>query len=133
STGNDYGFLEGLYAAGAGDAFDGVASHTDTACSIVSPDRYYRDDGRVGQFSFLGFRETHAVLEAHGQGDKPIFLSEIGWSTTRTTCARGASAGLKAAGVSEVQQAAFLKLAYRCLNLYPYVRAALWFSSRDVT
>ena len=73
------------------------------------------------------------MLEAHGQGEKPIFLSEIGWSATKTTCARGASAGLKAAGVSEAQQAAFLKLAYRCMNLYPYVRAALWFSARDVT
>ena len=115
STGNDYPFLEGLYAAGAGDAFDGVASHTDTACLVTPPDVYYREDGRVGRFSFLGFRETHAVLEAHGQGDKPIFLSEIGWSATRDACARGASAGKKAAGVSEAQQAAYLKLAYRCL------------------
>ena len=80
STGNDYPFLEGLYAAGAGDSFDGVASHTDTACLVNSPDVYYRENGRVGRFSFLGFRETHAVLEAHGQGAKPIFLTEIGWS-----------------------------------------------------
>ena len=35
--------------------------------------------------------------------------------------------------MSEAQQAAFLKLAYRCLSSYPYVRAALWFSARDVT
>jgi len=133
STGNDYPFLEGLYAAGAGDDFDGVASHTDTACLVTSPDIYYREHGRVGRFSFLGFRETHAVLEAHGHGERPIFLSEIGWSASRLRCARGASAGKKSAGVSEAQQAAYLKLAYRCLSSYPYVRAALWFSSRDVT
>ena len=133
STGNDYPFLEGLYAAGAGDAFDGVASHTDTACALASPDQYYREKGRVGRFSFLGFRETHAVLEANGHGDKPIFLSEIGWSATRTQCARGASSGQKAGGVTEAQQAAYLKLAYRCLSFHPYVRAALWFSARDVT
>jgi hypothetical protein len=133
STGNDYPFLEGLYGAGAGDSFDGVASHTDTACLVTSPDVFYRENGRVGRFSFLGFRETHAVLAAHGDGDKPIFLSEIGWSASRGMCARGASAGRKAAGVSEAQQAAYLKLAYRCLAAYPYVRAALWFSARDVT
>ena len=133
STGNDYPFLEGLYDAGAGDAFDGVASHTDTACLVTSPDIYYRENGQVGRFSFLGFRSTHAVLAAHGQGDKPIFLSEIGWSATKLGCARGASAGKKAAGVGEALQASYLKLAYRCLSFYPYVRAALWFSARDVT
>ncbi len=133
STGNDYPFLEDLYAAGAGESFDGVASHTDTACLITSPDVYYRENGRVGRFSFLGFRETHAVLASHGHGDRPIFLTEIGWSATRLPCERGASAGKKAAGVSEAQQAAYLRLAYRCLSFYPYVRAALWFSARDVS
>ena len=58
-------------------------------------------------------------------------MTEIGWSATKTRCARGASAGKKAAGVTEAQQAANLKLAYHCLSFYPYVRAALWFSLRD--
>lgn len=133
STGNNYEFLEGLYAAGAADDFDGVASHTDTACLVTAPDKYYRENGRVGRFSFLGFRETHAVLAAHGHGDRPIFLTEIGWSATRLMCERGASAGRKLAGVGEADQAAYMKLAYRCLSHYPYVRAALWFSARDVT
>ena len=117
STGNDYPFLEGLYAAGAGDTFDGVASHTDTACLITPPDIYYREDGRVGRFSFLGFRETHAVLAAHGharQADHPVGDRLVG--DARRRCARGANAGKKAAGVSEAQQAAYLKLAYRCLR-----------------
>ncbi len=132
STGNDYPFVEGLYAAGAGDAFDGVAVHTDTACSVASPDSYYRENGRVGRFSFLGFREVHAVLAEHGHGERPILMTELGWSATSTRCARGMWAGKKAAGVSEAQQASFLKLAYHCLNYYPYVRAALWFTLRDV-
>ncbi|CAB4869493.1 unannotated protein [freshwater metagenome] len=131
STGNDYPFLEGLYAAGAGDAFDGVAVHTDTACNITSPDVYYRENGRVGRFSFLGLREIHATLAAHGDGARPIIMTEIGWSATSTTCARGVWAGQKAAGVTEAQQASFLKLAYRCLANYPYVKAALWFNLRD--
>ncbi|HVP01644.1 MAG TPA: cellulase family glycosylhydrolase [Solirubrobacteraceae bacterium] len=131
-TGNDYAFLQGLYDAGAGGAFDGVAVHTDTACSITPPDSYYRDDqGRVGQFSFLGFREVHAVMDAHGDGAKPIVMSELGWSATATRCARGAYAGKKAAGVSEAEQAANLKLAYHCLAGYPYVAQAMWFSMKD--
>ena len=124
STGNDYPFVEGLYDAGAGGSFDGVAVHTDTACLVTPPDSYYREaDGRVGRFSFLGFREVHDVLEQHGDGDRPIIMTELGWSATKTRCSRGASAGKKAAGVTEAQQAAYLKLAYRCLSFYPYVRA----------
>lgn len=134
STGNNYPFLEGLYANGAGDSFSGVAVHTDTACLITPPDSYYRDPGgRIGRFSFLGFREIHDVLARNGHADRPIILTEIGWSATKTRCARGASAGKKAAGVTEAQQAANLKLAYHCLSYYPYVRAALWFSLRDTS
>ena len=67
STGNDYPFLEGLYAAGAGESFDGVAVHTDTACLVTPPDSYYREaDGRVGRFSFLGFREVAECWNATG-------------------------------------------------------------------
>lgn len=134
STGNNYPFLEGIYANGAGDAFSGVAVHTDTACLVTPPDSYYRDPGgRVGRFSFLGFREIENVLASHGHADRPIIMTELGWSTTKTRCSRGASAGKKAAGVTEAQQAAYLKLAYHCLSYYPYVKAALWFSLRDTS
>ncbi len=132
STGNDHRFLEGIYAAGAGHAFDGVVVHTDTACNITSPDSYYREpDGRIGQFSFLGWREVREVLVRNGQAHKPIIISEIGWSASQTPCARGAKAGQKAAGVSESSQAAFLRTAWRCMATYPGVLAALWFSARD--
>ncbi len=132
STGNNYPFLEGLYARGARGSFDGVAVHTDTACLIKGPDDYYREgDGRVGRFSFLGLREMHATMAARGDGDLPIIITELGWSATGTVCGRGASAGQKAAGVSEAKQATYLKHAYRCLASYPYVRAALWFTARD--
>lgn len=130
-TGNNYGFLQGIYDAGGGGSFDAVAVHTDTACSITPPDSYYRENGRVGQFSFLGFREVHSVMEANGDGAKPIVMSELGWSATGTRCARGAHAGRKAAGVSEATQAANLRLAYHCLAAYPYVSSALWFSMKD--
>ena len=87
--------------AGAGGSFDGVAVHTDTACLVTPPDTYYREaDGRVGRFSFLGFREVHDVLERNGNGDRPIIMTELGWSATKTRCSRGASAGKKAAGVT---------------------------------
>lgn len=134
TTGNDFAWIEALYARGVKGFFDGVSVHTDTACSTVSPDTFYRDpEGRLGQFTFLGYREVRKSMLANGD-DKPIWLSELGWSTTHggpASCARGASAGKKPSGVDEADQAAFLTQAFRCLAQDPYVVAGTWFTLRD--
>jgi Cellulase (glycosyl hydrolase family 5) len=130
-TGNNYDFVEGLYTQGAGDSFDAVGVHTDTACGINAPDVFYNENGRIGRFTFLGFREVHSVMVAHGDGNKPITMSEMGWSTTTLRCERGRWAGMKDAGVSEATQAAFLTQAYHCLAGYPYMQTGIWFSTRD--
>jgi len=130
-TGNNYDFVEGLYTQGAGDSFDAVGVHTDTACGINAPDVFYNENGRIGRFTFLGFREVHSVMVAHGDGSKPITMSEMGWSTTTLRCERGRWAGMKDAGVSEANQAAFLTQAYHCLAGYPYMQTGIWFSTRD--
>ena len=41
--------------------------------------------------------------------------------------------GTKPAGVSEADQATYLKEAFHCLSEDPYVEAALWFNNRDRT
>jgi hypothetical protein len=135
-TGNNYDFLEKVYANGGGGSFDAVSAHTDTACSIVGPDSYLRDqNGRVNRYSFLGFRELRASMAAHGDGAKPIWLTEMGWSTSGKVCDTGMWAGQKAGGVSEADQARFLSQAYHCLNLWSdaNVAASFWFSYRDET
>jgi len=134
TTGNDFAWIEALYARGAKGSFDGVAVHTDTACSVASPDSFYRGpDGRLGQYTFLGYREVRASMLANGD-DKPIWMSELGWSTTKggpTSCARGAQAGKKPSGVDEATQAQFLNKAYECLAHDDYVVGATWFTLRD--
>ena len=131
TTGNNYAYLEQAYAAGAKGSFDAVSVHTDTACSIASPNEFYKEgNGRIGQFTFLGYREVRASMLANGD-DKPIYMSELGWSTSKTQCARGAWAGQKPAGVSEAKQAAFLSQAYHCLAADPYVEIAIWFEAKD--
>ena len=61
TTGNNYDFVEALYAHGAKGSFDAVGVHTDTACLVNHPDVHYRDEhGRVGRYSFTGYREVHA-------------------------------------------------------------------------
>lgn len=131
-TGNDYHYLEQLYADGAAGSFDGVAVHTDTACNITSPYSYFRDaDGRIDQFSFLGYREVHNVMASHGDGAKSIWMTEFGWNTTSSICTMGRWAGQKAGGVSETDQGVFMRQALHCVAADPYVAAMVWFQLQD--
>jgi hypothetical protein len=132
-TGNNYNFLGQVYAAGAGGSFDAAAVHTDTACLVDPPSSFYREGANVARFTFLGFRTVHDVMAANGDGAKPIWMTELGWTTTTTTCSRGMWAGQKASGVTEAAQAANLKEAYHCLAGYPYVEAGVWFTLKDTT
>jgi len=135
-VGNNFGFLEDLYALGAKDSFDAVGVHTDTACLIASPDALYREpDGRIGRYAFTGYREVHHVMARHGDGHKPIWMTELGWNTTSTapnSCQNGKWAGAKPAGVSEAQQAQFLTQAYECMAADPYLAVTMWFSLQDI-
>ncbi|HEX7609086.1 MAG TPA: hypothetical protein VF380_00305, partial [Solirubrobacteraceae bacterium] len=130
-TGNDYPFLQSVYAAGAKGSFDAVGVHTDTACNVLSPYVFLRGvDNRMIPDSFLAYREVHATMLANGD-DKPIWMTELSWRTTGATCNEGAWAGQKPEGVSDEQQATFLSQAYHCLAQAPYVQVALWFPIQD--
>ncbi len=131
-VGNNFDFVEQLYENGAQGSFDGIGVHTDTACLTTDPREYYREpSGRIGRYSFTGYREVRATMLAHGD-DKPVWMTELGWSTTNGTCARGGRAGTKEAGVSEAVQADYLSKAYGCLAGDPYVKQAAWFNSHDL-
>jgi hypothetical protein len=136
TTGNNYGWLDSLYAAGAAGSFDVAAVHTDTACLDRAPDEFYRENGLLARFTFLGYRTVRDTMVAHGDGGKPIWMSELGWSSTSggpTSCTRGMWAGQKPSGVTEANQAAFLTKAYSCLANDPYVTKADWFTMRDTS
>lgn len=134
-AGNDYQYLEAVYAAGGGGYFDAVGVHTDDACDVTAPTVYARGRGTrmINRWYFLGVGSVHAVMAAHHDGGEPIYMTEIGWSSTSAECDTGEWAGRKPAGVSAARQAAFLTAAYRCLAQprFHYVRAALWFSLYD--
>jgi hypothetical protein len=130
-TGNDYPFLEKVYAAGGKGYFDAVGVHTDTACNVLSPYEFLRGaDNRLIPDSFLAYREVRQTMLANGD-DKPIWMTELSWRTTSATCSEGAWAGQKPEGVSEQQQATYLSQAYHCLEGDPYVQVALWFPLQD--
>lgn len=132
---NDYPYLQALYQAGVGHSFDAVGVHTDDACSLTSPYGFAYNPGtnQINRWSFLGFTTVHDVMAANGDGAKPIYMTEFGWSTTQTTCTGGSSAGKRVGGVSDKTQARFLRQAYHCLAQpqYSYVTAAMWFDMSD--
>jgi hypothetical protein len=127
-VGNDYSYLSALYDQGARGSFDFVGVHTDTDCLRADPRRAIRDvDGRVARGSFTGYREVRQTMLDHGD-DKPIWISELGWSTTTVRCPVNRSVR---AGVSPAAQAAFLRRAYACLAADPFVQMGTWFSLAD--
>jgi len=130
-AGNDYPFLEGVYQAGGKGYFDAVAVHTDTACDVLSPYQFLREgNNRLSPDSFLAYREVHATMLANGD-NKPIWMTELSWRTTGAVCPEGMWAGKKPEGVTEGQQATYLRQAYNCLSQAPYVPVALWFPLQD--
>jgi hypothetical protein len=124
-------WLEQLYADGIKGYFDDDAIHTDTGCNVTSPYiyEYNRDTTTVNQYFFLGFTGTRAIMVAHGDASKGIYMTEIGWSTTTAECSSGVWAGQKLAGVTPETQATYLTQAYHCLAdpQYSYIKAAMWF------
>jgi hypothetical protein len=135
-VGNNTDFVQALYDHGAQGSFDAVGVHTDTACLTNGPDVHYRDEqGRIGRYTFSAYREVHAVMSAHGDGAKQIWMTELGWSTQSTgprSCPVGTWAGKKPLGVSTRRQARFLRAAYRCLAADPFVGPAFWFGMQDI-
>ncbi|HEX2085004.1 MAG TPA: hypothetical protein VHF89_04925, partial [Solirubrobacteraceae bacterium] len=134
TVGNNFGFVQAAYEAGAKGHFDVMAVHTDTACLVQPPSFYYREqDGRIGRFAFLGHRGVHDVMQANGDGHKPIWMTEFGWSAAEHVCEFGAGAGQRPAGVGEERQARYLLEAMNCLERDPYVTVAMWFNNRDLS
>jgi hypothetical protein len=119
---NDYRFLEAAYAAepDVGDYFDAVATHAYVFGGGPPEEVAYEPDGRMARESFGAYQEVRASLLAQGD-DKPIFLTELGWSTSVSN----------PWGVTLEEQADYLTRAYRQVAAHPYVEAALWYQLRN--
>ena len=133
TVGNNHDFVRGIYANGGKDSFDAVGVHTDTACLVAPPTFFYREpDGDVGRYTFAGYREVHQVMADNGDGNKPIWMTELGWESTGDRCYIPGREKYDR-GVSEAKQAEFLELAYRCMAQDPYMQVGIWFSLQDVS
>jgi polysaccharide biosynthesis protein PslG len=115
---NDTSFIQRSYGAGAKGYFDAMAVHPYSGAS--GPDAvWYSAPGHIASNSFQGFREVRSLMLSQGD-DKPIWLTEFGWSTTTS-----------GGGVSEQQQANYIARALCVVEHYPYVRVALLYNLRN--
>ena len=116
---HDRDFLAQLYAAGGRPYFDAVGDHT---YPWGDPANCWNDgSGKRSRDTICGIEEVRRVMEANGDAAKQIWITEMGWTTYSGS-----------GGVTEAQQADYLVKGYRRLESYPYVRAALQYSFRNV-
>jgi hypothetical protein len=98
---DDRVFLEAMYQAEAGAYFDALGAHPYGFA-------YPPDDPRGAHdgLNLARLLDLQAIMEAHGDGDKPIWVTELGW----TTVGVGEGSWLT---VTPQQQADYLKEAWR--------------------
>ena len=115
---NDYNFIRRSYDAGAKGYFDVMATHPYP--DQYSPERPWYYGSSYSIKAFLAYRDVHKVMLDRGD-DKPIWFTEMGWSTctTNTKC------------VTPAQQADFLTRAYCILERDPYVQVGIWYNLRN--
>ena len=116
-------FVEELFQHGIGGNFDAFSVHPYSGdASPLSP----QSDEWI-QTSFVrGVPSVRQVLLRHGE-DKPIWLTEFGWSTSTI---RGAEAWRN--GVDEMTQALYTEQALVKVRDWPYVPVAIVYGLKDV-
>ena len=115
---NDREFVSNAYAAGAQGAFDVMALHPYSCETRI--DAVRRDSsGLIAAGSFLGYREVRALMERRGDA-KPIWFTEIGWSTATGSC-----------GYTEQAQAELLGQAVAVTAPDTYVQAIMVYNLRN--
>lgn len=126
---DDVRFLEQIYAYRDGiarDAFDAWGVHpggfNNAPTQDIGSERGSGWNGH-GSFYFQRYTQHRAVMEANGDADKPIWLTEMGWSTANADPAYGFGADN-----SEQDQATFLVDAFRLIReSAPYIsHAFVW-------
>ncbi len=112
---SDRDFLDSLYANGIHGSFDGISIHP-----------YDPPTGPTygPKYTFAqGVPWVHDEMVSHGDGDKPLWLTEFGWPTC--------PAGLFWWCVSEPEQASRLTDAFNAAAAWPYVAAEIIYTLRD--
>jgi hypothetical protein len=121
---NDDKWLAQAYDAGIGGHFDAISTHPYMGPSNAPPEQV--DNGRIWRIDHV--RVVHDLMVARGDGDKPIWFTEFGWSSHENQ----ADTKPWDLGVTETVQAEYLVrgMTHIARN-YPYVTHVFWYSDQD--
>jgi hypothetical protein len=121
---SDTPWLTRFYAAGAKGSFDVLSVHPYQVPSNLGPE--VPDNGCICTMDHI--RTVHALMVQQGDGAKPIWGTEFGWSAHPNTGTEQAYQ----LGVTEDQQADYLQrsLVWFAAN-HPYVTNVFWYNERQ--
>jgi hypothetical protein len=74
-------------------------------------------------------KSLHDLMAAHGDGNKPIWWTEFGWST----CKNGKTGTWDSCVSEAVQGDYFVRTLKMTKDNYPWVTNVFWFNSFDIT
>lgn len=117
-TGNAIPFLEEMVAQGALDSFDILAIHSYAEPVPGSPDPRAEARPEVHKMVEIELAKYRAFLQRHGRGDRPIWVTEMGWPARNWQ-------------MDDNSQADYLAQAYAQMLSYGVVDRIFWYSFKD--
>jgi hypothetical protein len=121
---NDDTWLKAMYDAGAGGHFDVIATHPYQGIASEPPEA--PDLGTKWRMSHVA--AVHKLMVSQGDGNKPIWFSEFGWSNHDNT---GITSNWEQ-GVTAEQQADYMVRAIKYIAAnHPYVKKMFWYNERN--
>ena len=121
---NDDAWLKAMYEAGAGGYFDVISTHPYQGIANEAPE--LPDDGTKWRLTHVS--AVHNLMVAYGDGSKPIWFTEFGWSNHENY------PGLDnwQLGVTDQQQADyFVRAIEHVAENHPYVENMFWYNDRN--
>jgi polysaccharide biosynthesis protein PslG len=121
---NNDRWLAAAYKAGAKGAFDVVATHPYQGLADAAPET---PDTGGDWWLMTHVSAVHALMARHGDGRKPIWFTEFGWSVHDNTPNMAAWQR----GVTAEVQAQYIVRAVALVQArYPYVQRMFWYKER---
>ena len=124
---NDTDWLTKLYQAGAQGSFDVLATHPYQGVANLPPETADTKGDDIYLISHVP--AVHDLMVQYGDGDKPIWFTEFGWSSHKNV---GGEENWDL-GVTDQEQGDYLNrtLTYVGTN-FPYVTNVFWYNERNL-
>jgi len=129
---NDDVFISDVYAYGGEPYFDVMATHPYQQPAEIAPTTA---DSPPEIWNVGHIATIHNIMAAHGDGNKPFWFTEWGYSShecPNTPCNSSSGWPNSTLGVSETQQATDLVQFVQMIHAnYPYVKNMYWYEEMD--